>query len=165
MIEVIDRVPSRPGRYLMIMPDGSTQYVTLTRADEPTVVGTPINKELFDSIREDITELNSNFAIQIYRATDFVASGNKVDLNAARSGNIVNLVISIPGSVLTASQETLVATMTKLKPRVVQAGIGYHSSGMTLCKYHITKDGEVYITPESGTAYYTVSLSYISEDY
>lgn len=59
MNEVVDRVPSQPGRYKMTMPDGSTQYVTLERADEPTVVGTPLNKALFDSIQDDLDELNS----------------------------------------------------------------------------------------------------------
>ena len=59
MNEVVDRVPSQPGRYKMTMPDGSTQYVTLERADEPTMVGTPLNKALFDSIQNDLDELNS----------------------------------------------------------------------------------------------------------
>ena len=57
MIEVQDRVSGKPGRYLMTMEDGSAQYVTLTRADEPTREGTPINKALFDSITEDIQKL------------------------------------------------------------------------------------------------------------
>lgn len=57
MIDVQDRVAGKPGRYLMTMEDGSTQYVTLTRADEPTQEGTPINKVLFDSIAEDIQNL------------------------------------------------------------------------------------------------------------
>ena len=57
MIEVQDRVSGKPGRYLMTMEDGSTQYVTLTKADEPTQEGTPINKALFDSIADDIQNL------------------------------------------------------------------------------------------------------------
>ena len=57
MIEVKDRVSSMPGRYLMTLEDGSKQYVTLARADEPTQEGTPINKMLFDSIADDIRNL------------------------------------------------------------------------------------------------------------
>jgi hypothetical protein len=47
----------------MTLPDGSTQYVTLERADEPTVVGTALNKALFDSIQADFDSLNSKIMI------------------------------------------------------------------------------------------------------
>lgn len=54
MIEVIDRVPTYPGRVKLTREDGTVEYVTIERADEPTVIGTPINKVLFDSIKEAI---------------------------------------------------------------------------------------------------------------
>ena len=38
-----DRKPTRPNRYKITQEDGSTAYVTLERADEPTVEGTPLN--------------------------------------------------------------------------------------------------------------------------
>lgn len=53
MIEVIDRVPTYPNRIKITRNDGTSEYVTWERADEPTVEGTPINKALFDSIAED----------------------------------------------------------------------------------------------------------------
>lgn len=53
MIEVIDRVPTYPNRIKLIKSDGTSEYVTWERADEPTVEGTPINKALFDSIAAD----------------------------------------------------------------------------------------------------------------
>ncbi len=59
MIEVLDRVAAQPGRYKITMPDGSSQYVTIERADEPTRNGTPINKALFDSIAADIGDLSA----------------------------------------------------------------------------------------------------------
>lgn len=40
-----DRIPTYPGRVKMTLPDGSVQYVTLERADEPVQEGTPLNKE------------------------------------------------------------------------------------------------------------------------
>lgn len=47
---MIDRVPTLPGRTKMTKADGSTEYVTIERADEPTQAGTPLNKAtLFDS--------------------------------------------------------------------------------------------------------------------
>ena len=56
MIEVKDRVPTKPNRIKLVSEeDGTSKYYTLSRADEPTVDGTPINKALFDSIQVDLT--------------------------------------------------------------------------------------------------------------
>lgn len=54
MINVVDRVSTYPGRVKLTKSNGTTEYVTWERADEPTVAGTPINKALFDSIKADI---------------------------------------------------------------------------------------------------------------
>ena len=54
MINVVDRVSTYPGRVKLTRADGTVEYVTWERADQPTVVGTPINKALFDSIKADI---------------------------------------------------------------------------------------------------------------
>lgn len=39
-----NRIPKYPGRTKMTRQDGSVEYVTLERADEPTQIGTPLNK-------------------------------------------------------------------------------------------------------------------------
>nr|DAW07865.1 MAG TPA: hypothetical protein [Caudoviricetes sp.] len=45
-----DRVPQNPGRMKITHADGTSEYVTLERADNPTQIGTPLNKNtLFDS--------------------------------------------------------------------------------------------------------------------
>lgn len=54
MIRVVDRVPTYPNRIKITRADGTSEYVTWERADEPTEVGTPINKALFDSIAADM---------------------------------------------------------------------------------------------------------------
>lgn len=60
MIEVKDRVPSQvlengAIRYEEFDANGnSLGYKYIKRADEPIEVGTPINKVLFDSIKNDI---------------------------------------------------------------------------------------------------------------
>ena len=72
MIDVKDRVPTYPGRVKLIRADGTSEYVTLERADAPTQEGTPINKVLFDSIENDIAgkvsrlgdTMNGNLTIQ-----------------------------------------------------------------------------------------------------
>ena len=72
MIEVKDRVSTYPGRMKLTRADGTSEYVTLERADAPTQEGTPINKELFDSIKTDIADkfsklggsINGNMTVQ-----------------------------------------------------------------------------------------------------
>lgn len=48
-IEIKDRVPTMPNRYKLIKENGTHEYVTLEKADDPIEVGTPINKELFEN--------------------------------------------------------------------------------------------------------------------
>ena len=50
MIEVIDRIPTYPGRVKLIPVAGQANTYDLVRADEPLVTGTPINRALFESI-------------------------------------------------------------------------------------------------------------------
>ncbi len=39
-----DRIPTLPGRVKLTRADGTSEYVTIERADEPTNPGTPLNK-------------------------------------------------------------------------------------------------------------------------
>ena len=72
MIDVKDRVPTYPGRVKLTKSDGTSEYVTIERADAPTQEGTPINKALFDSIKDDLSgkvsnlgdSMNGNLTIQ-----------------------------------------------------------------------------------------------------
>lgn len=53
MIEVKDRIPTKPNRVLITPENGEAPfYATWQRADEPIEEGTPVNKVLFDSIDE-----------------------------------------------------------------------------------------------------------------
>lgn len=49
-----DRQSTYPNRYKMIAADGRVTYVTLERADEPTVLGTPLNANTFNGWAEEI---------------------------------------------------------------------------------------------------------------
>lgn len=55
-IEVIDRVPTYPGRVLLTPVSGQSNTYDLTRADLPISEGTPINKALLDSKAYCLTE-------------------------------------------------------------------------------------------------------------
>ena len=50
MIEVIDRIPTYPGRVKLTPVAGQENIFDMVRADAPVEAGTPINKALFDSI-------------------------------------------------------------------------------------------------------------------
>ena len=50
--EIVDRVPLYPGRITLNPVEGHTNTYDMFRADEPEVVGTPINKATLDSITQ-----------------------------------------------------------------------------------------------------------------
>lgn len=54
MNEVIDRVPAYPGRIKLTPVEGQENVYDMVRMDQPTQPGTPINKVLFDSIRNNL---------------------------------------------------------------------------------------------------------------
>lgn len=61
MINVVDRVPTHAGRIKLTPVSGQTDTYDMVRADAPTVIGTPINKALFDALqaRDFIVETGS----------------------------------------------------------------------------------------------------------
>ena len=92
MINVVDRVPTYPNRIKVTKSDGTSEYVTWERADEPTVQGTPINKALFDSIVEDIG-LNANKTVYVSTAgSDTLGDGTA----ASPYKTIMKAVNSLP---------------------------------------------------------------------
>lgn len=59
VIDIKDRIPTQPNRKKITYDDGRVEYVTIEYADNPTEPGTPINKVLFDSIKQDILNLEN----------------------------------------------------------------------------------------------------------
>ena len=53
-VNFVDRKSAYPNRYKITKEDGSTEYITLERADEPTVAGTPLNAETFNTLVNDV---------------------------------------------------------------------------------------------------------------
>ena len=93
MKEVIDRVPTRPNRIkLTSESDGSINYYAWERADEPITDGTPINKDLFDSIGADITSLQQTTQ---KNTSDIATNKANIATNtsniATNTSNIANL--------------------------------------------------------------------------
>ena len=55
-VEVKDRIPTYPGRVKLTPVSGMTNAYTLERADMPIEEGTPVNKMLFDSKTDTLTQ-------------------------------------------------------------------------------------------------------------
>ena len=72
MISFEDRVSAYPNRYLMTSEDGSTSYIVLERADEPIVVGTPMNAETFNTLASAIPDADESYPTCYYRVVDDV---------------------------------------------------------------------------------------------
>lgn len=60
--QFVDRKSSNPNRYKITRSDGSVEYVTLERADNPTVVGTPLNAATFNSMMSGFSETDHKHA-------------------------------------------------------------------------------------------------------
>lgn len=60
--QFVDRKSTFPNRYKIIRADGSSEYVTLERADEPTVPGTPLNAATFNSMQSGFSETGHGHA-------------------------------------------------------------------------------------------------------
>ena len=74
--EVVDRIPTYPGRVKMTPVSGQTNVYDMERADSPVEVGTPLNKALFDQKAYTLTE-----SVTVYVATtgsDITGDGTDV---------------------------------------------------------------------------------------
>lgn len=92
MIPVVDRVPTYPNRIKITKNDGTSEYVTWERADEPVVEGTPINKALFDSIATDIGLTGNKTVFVSPAGSDTLGEGT----SANPYGTIQRAVDSLP---------------------------------------------------------------------
>ena len=55
-IPVVDRISTYPGRVVLVPVPGEENTYVMTRADQPTEVGTPLNKELLDQKAYTLTK-------------------------------------------------------------------------------------------------------------
>lgn len=104
--QFVDRVSKYPGRFKITREDGTTEYVTLERADEPTVAGTPLNAATFNAM------IN-----HIHTAGD-VTSGT---FAAAR---IPNISMSKGGTGATNGSDGL-KNLLAAGPMILKEGTGY----------------------------------------
>lgn len=81
MIEknIVDRVPTHPGRIKLTPVEGQTDLFDMARADDPTVEGTPLDKATLDSI------IQSRLTGRYYAAT----ASRIADSTATATANLI----------------------------------------------------------------------------
>lgn len=142
MIEVKDRVPTKPGRVKFTFDDGTVKYATMERADEPVETGTPINKVLFESIKKDIIDYSNRFFTPAWK-----------DEN-------INIDVTSDNPVLLYSNTTSATTTTMEFPfgiKIEELRMSGTSSSGTTFTLSGSEDGVTYEDIVSGKLYYSVS--------
>ena len=76
MIEVIDRVPTYPGRVTLTPVAGTTNTYDMVRADEPIEEGTPINRALFKSLSDELSAMLQQINDRLFEMTQRVRIGD-----------------------------------------------------------------------------------------
>lgn len=79
MIEVIDRIPTYPGRVKMTPVEGQENTYDMVRADVPIESGTPINRALFESYRNKVNAVVQSFDNKLFELSQRVQVGNLTD--------------------------------------------------------------------------------------
>lgn len=72
--QFVDRKSTYPNRYKITRADGSSEYVTLERADSPTVVGTPLNAATFNGMMSGFSESGHKHAAGDVTSGTFAAA-------------------------------------------------------------------------------------------
>lgn len=77
-INWVDRVPTRANRVLVTPEDGSTPYyATITRADEPSVVGTPVNAANLNAMQNAAGLMASKYIYVATTGSDTTGTGSQ----------------------------------------------------------------------------------------
>lgn len=102
MIEVKDRIPTRPNRIRIVPENGAPFYATWERADEPIEEGTPVNKYLFDSIDEGGHFSNALDDIEIDAQRVTLAAGWTTVLFQRPLSGVPRVFVSVPDTAVVA---------------------------------------------------------------
>ena len=78
----VDRQSAYPNRYKVTPETGESYYITLERADEPTVLGTPLNATMLNQLVEE----NAEGLRKLFAAGPTVLSENQYGKDLPESG-------------------------------------------------------------------------------
>lgn len=123
------------------------------------------NKTRLDEVSEKLTSV-TDIEKATVRGSDvampFSSLNSYISVYCARCGNVVTLYIYIAGGNLEAGVKTTIGQLAKWKP-IFPVGEGI-VEGTAVGKLNIATSGEVSVTAQSKSAYYSASVTYITED-
>ena len=98
----VDRESAYPNKYLVTPESGSSYYIILERADEPVVVGTPLNAETFNNLIASFIPVPATAAVGQYLQVSAVdANGVVTAVEAVDTiGDIGKILDNINGEVV-----------------------------------------------------------------
>ncbi len=113
MKEFIDRKPTKAGRRKITYEGGTSEYVTVEMADEPTDEGTPLNREAFMNLQgfasENTTISESDNVTTV--TVQHEDGGTTVTTITVESETMTRVVATYTGpSGLTNTKETVIDT-------------------------------------------------------
>ena len=100
MLDFTDRLPSKPNRVKVTKEDGTTEFLIIERADDPTVEGTPLNRAAFMALQgfhASTTERAEDGSI--VQTND--ATGDVLVTTKADDGSIVSTLTGFDGTTIT----------------------------------------------------------------
>lgn len=95
MKDFLDRIPTQAGRRKITHADGTNEYVTVEMADEPSVEGTPLNREALMNVQgfsnEDTTISKSG---NVTTVTITHGDGGKTVIIITKNSSTLTTVVS-----------------------------------------------------------------------
>ena len=95
MKDFLDRIPTQAGRRKITYADGTSEYVTVEMADEPSVEGTALNREAFMNVQgfssEDTTISTSG---NVTTVTITHSDGGKTVTTITKNSSTLTTVVS-----------------------------------------------------------------------
>jgi hypothetical protein len=95
MKDFLDRIPTQVGRRKITHSDGTSEYVTVEMADEPSVEGTPLNREALMNVQgfsnEDTTISTSG---NVTTVTITHSDGGKTVTTITKNSSTLTTVVS-----------------------------------------------------------------------
>lgn len=118
--QFVDRVSKYPNRFKITKSDGTTEYVVIERADEPTTVGTPLNAATFNALINGVSLSGHNHAAADVTSGTFATARiptiplNKGGTNATDGATGLKNLFAAGATVLSSNQygDTLPTTAT-----------------------------------------------------
>ena len=93
MKDFLDRQPTKAGRRKLTYEDGTTEYVTVAMADEPTEEGTPLNRTAFLALQGvDRSSTSISKSNGVTTVTNTNEEGEKTVTTITKNGSTSTLI-------------------------------------------------------------------------